>query len=197
MADYRFVPEGYLESMLEEIPGYEELQAETARATEGLTAKRILELGTGTGETARRVLERHPGAHLTGIDVSPEMLEEARRGLPDADLRVARLEDPLPDGRFDLVVSTLVVHHLDAAGEADLFRRVAAALAPGGRFVLADVVVPERPEDAVIPCTPGFDLPDPVPDQLEWLEAAGLEPRVAWARRDLAVIAATRRRRRG
>jgi tRNA (cmo5U34)-methyltransferase len=125
------------------------------------------------------------------------MLEEARRRLPEADLRVARLEDPLPEGPFDLVVSTLAVHHLDGAGKADLFRRVAAALAPGGRFVLADVVVPERPEDAVIECTPGFDLPDSVPDQLEWLEAAGLEPHVAWARRDLAVLAATRRRRRG
>ena len=197
MAEFRFVPEGYLESMLEEIPGYEELQAETARATEGVRAGRILELGVGTGETSRRLLERHPGAHLTGIDVSPEMLEEARRRLPEADLRVARLEDPLPEGPFDLVLSTLAVHHLDAAGKADLFRRVAAALAPGGRFVLADVVVPERPEDAVIECTPGFDLPDSVPDQLEWLEAAGLEPHVAWARRDLAVLAATRRRRRG
>jgi tRNA (cmo5U34)-methyltransferase len=196
MADYRFVPEGYLESMLEEIPGYEELQAETARAMEGVRAGRILELGVGTGETARRVLERHPGAHLTGIDVSPEMLEEARRRLPDADLRVGRLEDPLPEGPFDLVASTLAVHHLDAAGKADLFCRVAAVLVPGGRFVLADVVVPERPEDAVIPCTPGFDLPDSVPDQLEWLEAAGLEPRVTWSQRDLAVIAATRPPRR-
>jgi tRNA (cmo5U34)-methyltransferase len=191
MADYRFVPEGYLESMLAEIPGYEELQEETALATEGLRATRILELGVGTGETARRILARHPGAHLTGIDVSEEMLEEARRRLPDADLRAARLEDPLPEGPFDLVVSTLAVHHLDAAGKADLFRRVAEALAPGGRFVLADVVVPERPEDAVIPCTPGYDLPDSVPDQLEWLRAAGLEPSVTWARRDLAVIKAS------
>src|SRR5919202_514878 len=197
MEEFRFVPEGYLESMLAEIPGYQELQAETARATEGVRTRRILELGTGTGQTARRVLERHPGAHLTGIDASPEMLEEARRHFPEADLRVARLEDPLPEGPFDLVVSTLAVHHLDGAGKADLFRRVAAALAPGGRFVLADVVVPERAADAVVECTPGFDLPDSVPDQLEWLEAAGLEPHLAWARRDLAVLAATRRRRRG
>ena len=197
MADFRFVPEGYLESMLEEIPGYVELQEETARATEGLRAARILELGTGTGETARRILERHPGAHLTGIDASPEMLEEARRHLPSGGLRVSRLEDPLPEGPFDLVVSTLAVHHLDAAGKADLFERVAAVLARGGRFVLADVVVPERPEDAIIHCTPGFDLPGPVPDQLEWLEAAGLEPQVTWARRDLAVLSATRPRRSG
>jgi len=192
VTEFRFTPEGYLESMLDEIPGYEELQAEAARATEGVRARRILELGVGTGETARRVLERHPGAHLTGIDVSPEMLEEARGHLPGADLRVARLEDPLPAGPFDLVVSTLAVHHLDAAGKADLFGRIAAVLVPGGRFVLADVVVPERPEDAVIPCTPGYDFPDPVAPQLEWLRAADLQPRVTWERRDLAVLTATR-----
>ena len=40
MADYRFVPEGYLESMLEDIPDYPELQAETVRATEGLRVAR-------------------------------------------------------------------------------------------------------------------------------------------------------------
>ena len=191
MSEFEFRPEGYLESMLEEVPGYVELQEETVRATEGLRAERILELGVGTGETARRVLELHPDARLAGIDSSAAMLKEARERLPAADLRVARLEDPLPEGPFDLVVSTLAVHHLDSTGKADLFRRVAAVLRPGGRFVLADVVVPERPEDAVIDCTPGFDLPDPVPDQLEWLRAAGLDPRVAWARRDLAVIKAS------
>ena len=190
MSEIEFRPEGYLEGMLEEVHDYEELQKETARATEGLRVERILELGIGTGETARRVVGRHPGARLTGIDSSPPMLDEARVRLPAADLRVAQLEDPLPEGPFDLVVSTLAVHHLDSAGKADLFRRIAAVLRPGGRFVLADVVVPERPEDAVIDCTPGFDLPDPVPQQLEWLREAGLEPRVAWERRDLAVIAA-------
>ena len=188
MSQFRFEPEGYLESMLADVPGYERLQEETARATKGLRAGRILELGTGTGETARRILELHPGAELVGVDSSPEMLARAREELPAAVLRVARLEDPLPAGPFDLVVSTLAVHHLEGPGKADLFRRVAAVLRPGGRFVLADVVVPERPEDAVVPCTPGFDFPDPVADQLEWLRDAGFRSRIAWARRDLAVL---------
>jgi tRNA (cmo5U34)-methyltransferase len=195
MSEFEFTPEGYVESMLAEIHDYVELQRETARATAGLRAERILELGVGTGETARRVLELHPGASLVGLDSSAPMLARAREELPAADLRVARLEDPLPDGPFDLVVSTLAVHHLDSAGKADLFHRIAAVLRPGGRFVLADVVVPERPEDAVIECTPGFDLPDPVPLQLEWLRAAGFEAQVVWQRQDLAVLRATRRPR--
>jgi tRNA (cmo5U34)-methyltransferase len=192
VTDFEFTPEGYLESMLEEIPGFEELQEQTARATEGIGVARLLELGIGTGETTRRVLERHPHAHVTAIDASAAMLARAREELRSADLRIARLEDPLPEGPFDLVVSALAVHHLDSAGKADLFRRVAAVLGPGGRFVLADVIVPERPEDAVIPLTPGFDLPDPVPDQLEWLREAGFRSCVTWTRRDLAVVAADR-----
>jgi tRNA (cmo5U34)-methyltransferase len=190
MSEFEFRPEGYLESILDEVHDYVELQRETALATAGVRAERILELGIGTGETTRRVLELHPGAHLTAIDASPAMIERARETFPAADLREARLEDPLPEGPFDLVVSTLAVHHLDSAGKADLFRRVAAIVRPGGRFVLADVVIPERPEDAVIDCTPGFDLPDPVPLQLEWLREAGFEARVAWERLDLVVIAA-------
>ena len=61
---------------------------------------------------------------------------------------------PCPTGPFDLVTSALAVHHLDADGKRDLFARIAAALAPGGRFVLGDVIVPEDPADATIPLTP-------------------------------------------
>jgi tRNA (cmo5U34)-methyltransferase len=95
-----------------------------------------------------------------------------------------------PRGARDLVVSALAVHHLDAAGKADLFARIASVLRPGGRFVLADVVVPDDPADAVTPLDPAYDLPDTVPDQLRWLADAELEPRTTWASGEVAVIAA-------
>jgi tRNA (cmo5U34)-methyltransferase len=105
-------------------------------------------------------------------------------------LRVGRLEQPLPTGTFDLAISALAVHHLDADGKRDLFRRVADSLRPGGRFVLADVVVPERDDDAVTPLSPDYDLPDRAEDQLRWLEDAGLRARIVWSEDDLVVIAA-------
>jgi tRNA (cmo5U34)-methyltransferase len=190
VGQFHFTPEHYLELMHEEVPRYDELQEETAKATAGVEARDILELGTGTGETSRRVLALHPEARLTGLDVSAEMLAEAR--LPEADLRVGRLEDPLPEGPFDLVVSALAVHHLDAAGKRDLFRRILAVLRPGGRFVLGDVIVPERAEQAVTPLTPGFDLPDRLDDQLAWLAEAGFDPEPLWVASDLAVIRASK-----
>ena len=92
-------------------------------------------------------------------------------------------------------MSALAVHHLDATGKRDLFARVAEVLARGGRFVLGDVVVPERPEDALIELTEGFDVPDSTDDQLAWLEAVALAPRVVWSQGDLAVIVGDRIRR--
>jgi tRNA threonylcarbamoyl adenosine modification protein (Sua5/YciO/YrdC/YwlC family) len=188
---YVFDPATYSAEIRNDISVYEEFQGQTVAAT-GERAERILELGIGTGETALRLLEHHPGARLVGIDASASMLSAARDALPAerTELRTQRLEDPLPTGPFDLVASALAVHHLDAAAKADLFGRVRDALEPGGLFVLGDVVVPDDPADAVIQLTPGFDKPSTVADQLQWLTAAGFDAHVAWTHRDLAVIVA-------
>jgi tRNA (cmo5U34)-methyltransferase len=185
---YHFFPEAYLELIRSEVPAYDRLQDEVARATTWRPARTILDLGVGTGVTAQRVLAIHPDAHLVGIDESAEMLDAAREVLPGADLRVSRLEDTLPDGPFDLVVSALAVHHLDGPGKADLFRRIADALTPGGRVVMADVVVPDDPADAVTPIDGVYDTPSSVAEQLAWLDDAGLHTTIAWAEADLAVL---------
>jgi tRNA (cmo5U34)-methyltransferase len=99
------------------------------------------------------------------------MLAAASANVAAADLRVSRLEDPLPEGNFDLVVSALAVHHLDGAGKADLFARVAGRLRPGGRFVLGDVVVPDDPADVVTPIDGVYDQPSTIGDQVRWLAA--------------------------
>jgi tRNA (cmo5U34)-methyltransferase len=183
-------PETYLAFIRREgVPGYDRLQKEAVAATLGLAASSILELGTGTGETAHRLLEAHPGARLLGLDANEGMLAAARERLDPARtaLELRRLEDALPDGPFDLVASALAVHHLQAAGKADLFARVRAVLAPGGRFVLADVVVPDDERERSTPLSE-FDFPNTVAQQLGWLEEAGFEATVTWRERDLAVL---------
>jgi tRNA (cmo5U34)-methyltransferase len=181
----------YLDDIRVEIPRYDELQERVVGATRGLALSRILELGVGTGETTSRLLDAHSSATLVGIDGNGEMLAAARKALPAAraDLRLSRLEDPLPAGRFDAVVSVLAVHHLASEQKAELFARVAAALAPGGRFVLGDAVIPEQSE-AVVPVEEDFDRPDRVDDQLSWLAAVELAPQVVWQCEDLAVLRA-------
>ncbi|HZU61713.1 MAG TPA: Sua5/YciO/YrdC/YwlC family protein [Solirubrobacteraceae bacterium] len=186
---YHFHPETYREDIQCGVPGYQRLQQELVLAS-GQDAREILELGTGTGETARRLLARHPSARLVGIDASQAMLSAARPGLPEGrtTLLVRRLEEPLPEGPFQLVASALCVHHLDPAAKSDLFTRVRQVVRPGGRFVLGDVVVPDDPSDARTPLTPGFDQPSPVTDQLRWLRQAGFQARVSWQDADLAVL---------
>ena len=191
MAQFHDAPTRYLALMRDAMPAYDRMQDELARATEGVAAARILDLGAGTGETARRVLAAHPGAHVVALDASAQMLELASELLGErVTPYLARLGEPLPDGPFDLVVSALAVHHLDGPGKAALFRDVAGRLAPGGRFVMADVIVPEEPVDRPTPIDPAIDLPDGLPDLLAWLRDAGLAPAVTWAEGDLAVVAA-------
>jgi tRNA (cmo5U34)-methyltransferase len=195
MPQFHFTPEHYLELMHSEVPDFDELQERVAGATEGLTVTRILELGTGTGETARRVLELHPEACLTGIDVSAEMLAQARETLPPArtdDLLVQGIQDDLPEGPFDLVISALTVHHLDGPAKANLFDRVARVLRSGGRFVMGDVVVPDDLSAAVTPLSPDYDLPSTTGDLVGWLRGSGFETRVVWELNDLAIISADR-----
>jgi tRNA (cmo5U34)-methyltransferase len=138
------------------------------------------------------VLALHPQARLVGIDSSPEMLAAARSALPGADLQVGRLQDRLPEGPFDLTVAALVIHHLDSADKRDLFHRVAGVMRPGGRFVIADVIIPDDPEDAVTPLHADFDLPDRLDDQLTWLANVGFRSIPTWRQQDLVVIQADR-----
>lgn len=191
MGQFHFDPDDYDRLMAQDVPAYRVLQVAVAEACGGGTAARpgrLLELGTGTGESAVCVLAGRPGAALVGVDASEPMLARARPRLPEADLRVARLQDPLPDGPFDVVFSALAVHHLDSGEKASLFARVAAALAPGGRFVLGDLIVPEDDADVVTPIDGVFDTPSTIDEQLGWLTDAGLTAELAWRDRDLAVL---------
>jgi tRNA (cmo5U34)-methyltransferase len=186
VSGFEWDPDAYLSQMVDEIPGYGELQDAVAAAANALAPETVLELGTGTGETASHIRAKR----WTGVDSSEAMLARARERLPDADLRLARLEDPLPEGPFDLVVSALAVHHLDAEAKRDLFRRIARV---SDQFVLGDVVTPERLEDAVIEIDGVYDVPSSVAEQLAWLDEADFDADATYVRPDLAVFTARKR----
>lgn len=77
-----------------------------------VAGRRVLDAGCGTGRASLWLAER--GAEVVGVDISPEMLRVARTDVPSASFVVADLAEPLPfpDGAFDLVVSSLVLHYL-------------------------------------------------------------------------------------
>ena len=72
----------------------------------------ILEVGCGFGRVGAQVLARHPGVTYTGLDVSPDLIEGARRLLPDAELICADLATWDTDRQWDLVLSVSVLGHL-------------------------------------------------------------------------------------
>jgi tRNA (cmo5U34)-methyltransferase len=182
----------YLAMVRSEIPSYDDLQERLADATADVKARTILDLGSGTGVTAGRVLARHPGATLVGVDSNPEMLIHAKRAVPQATFVEGHLEDPLPAGPFDVVVSAFAIHHLPSAAKADLFERVAAVLSAHGCFVFCDVVVPTAPVTRPVPIEEGVDLPDTAVDQVRWLVEAGLQASIVFAEADLAILRAGR-----
>jgi tRNA (cmo5U34)-methyltransferase len=110
----------------------------------------VLELSCGEGLLAEAILARFPACTVVGLDGAPEMLDRARERLaPFGSRFVAQLFDlaatdwrtwPRP---VHAVVTSLTVHHLDGPGKQALFRDIYAMLAPGGAFVIADVVQPE------------------------------------------------------
>jgi tRNA (cmo5U34)-methyltransferase len=193
VTQFHFDPATYMDLMREEVPAYERLQEAVAAACAGRPVASVLDLGTGTGETLARVLALHPGCRAVGMDESADMLRAAaERFGGSVELRVADLAGPLPGGPFDLVTSALAVHHLDGPGKAALFARIATVLAPAGRFVLGDLVVPADPADAVTPTSDDFDRPSTLADQLRWLADAGLDAALLWSERDLVVVRADR-----
>ncbi len=194
MAQFHFDPATYLDMIRTEVPHYDTLQAEIERAVRtwnGSGAPRVLDLGAGTGSTSSAVLRAQPDAQLVLVDENPGMLEVAREVLPLANVEsvvVADLSSPLLAGPFDLVVSALAIHHLDAAAKRALFTAVHDRLPQGGVFAMADVVLPDDPADVVTPLTPGYDKPDRAGDLLAWLLAAGFRAECVWSVPDLAVF---------
>ena len=175
-AQFHMDPETYLDEIRGDIPRYDELQAATIEAIP-FAPSRVLELGVGTGETTRRLLERYPDAEVTGLDAQPEMVFKAREH--GIEVRLARMQDPLPDGPWDLVISVLSIHHLDESQKRDLFRRVREQ---SRSLVMGDVVIADPQVTAL---EEGVDLPSRAEDMAE---LCGGE--VVWRADDLAVIRA-------
>jgi tRNA (cmo5U34)-methyltransferase len=146
MGQFDWTPEVYLERIRAEIPGYDDLQ-DQAVATIPFGPERVLELGMGTGETTRRLIEAYPDAWVVGLDASPDMVFRARKSYDDVQL--ARMEDPLPDGPWDLVISVLSVNQLNDDQKQNLCRQVKGQ---SRSLVIGDVFVGNQLNDLVDWC---------------------------------------------
>jgi cyclopropane fatty-acyl-phospholipid synthase-like methyltransferase len=112
---------------------------------------RVLEIGCGTGTLTRMMAQN--GATVTGIDASPRMLAEAEKKIKEAKIEehvslkymdAAMIGERFPAASFDLIVSTLVFSELPPDEQRFVLAACRTLLAPDGRLLIADEVVPVR-----------------------------------------------------
>jgi len=104
----------------------------------------ILDLGCGTGNLALRLAAR--GLHVTGVDLSPDMLDVAREKTPaSAAVRwvqagAVELIDYFPPRTFDTITSVLLFSELSVSEQTETLHQCHLLLRPGGQLVIADEV---------------------------------------------------------
>jgi ubiquinone/menaquinone biosynthesis C-methylase UbiE len=128
------------------VPRYDEM---IARVLDYLPheAESILELGCGTGNLSVHLARRFPSARLTFVDGSAEMVAGTRSRIEEAGVQLlnvptysaARFEElALPRNSFDLVVSSISLHHV--ADMATLYQGIRSLVRAGGHFCFADQI---------------------------------------------------------
>ncbi len=105
-----------------------------------IRGKKVVDLGCGTGENILPLVER--GAEVTGIDISPDLIELARQRLEKANLKAtvrvcSAYETGLENGSIDIVFCMALIHHLDIARVRDEMLRI---LAKGGVVILKEPI---------------------------------------------------------
>lgn len=128
------------------VPGYDDMFAiarELLPFPEGAEVD-VLDLGAGTGLFSRLVLGKYPRSRFVLVDVAEKMLDVARERFRDHPgqfgYRVEDYRDLREEGRYDLVISALSIHHLADPEKRTLFARVHAALRDGGIFLNIDQI---------------------------------------------------------
>jgi ubiquinone/menaquinone biosynthesis C-methylase UbiE len=123
---------------------WRELRLRTATLARIQPGEQVLDVGCGTGTLAMEVA-RHVGraGRVAGVDPSSEQIararsKAARRNVP-IDFQIGVIEHlAFPDSTFDVVLSTLMMHHLPASLKRQGLAEIARVLKPGGRLVIAD-----------------------------------------------------------
>jgi tRNA (cmo5U34)-methyltransferase len=136
----------YDELILKLIPHYQEMIKSLIDSIPFEDSKpiKILDLGCGTGNITLAVKRRYPNAQVTCVDLAERMIDLAKFKLSeydDIEYHVGDLRDMEFNGDYDLVVSSLALHHLKTDEEKiTVYKKIYDSLKDGGVFYNADNV---------------------------------------------------------
>jgi tRNA (cmo5U34)-methyltransferase len=126
------------------IPCYEDFYTICLPIVKSLTkAKRVLDIGAGTGLFTKFINEERNDLHFTLSDISTDMLAVAKErfaGLDNFEFGEYDLSAGPIEGKYDLIISALAIHHLEDEQKAKLYQYIFDALNHGGVFINADQV---------------------------------------------------------
>lgn len=112
------------------------------------TGEHVLDVGCGTGSLAILAKQQvGDGGLVHGVDASPEMIARARAKARAAGVEIAFAEAaiqslPFPDASFDVVLSTLMLHHVPDGARRQAVREIKRVLRPNGRLLVIDFAAP-------------------------------------------------------
>ncbi len=128
-------------------PSNEPLFAEVLRALQIAPGASLLDVGCGSGYAARMAARQ--GASVTGLDITPQLLEIARERVPQADFREGRMDAlPFEDESFDAVVAFNAFQFADDPAKA--VSEAARVVRPGGLVAATTFAEPQRNESTAL-----------------------------------------------
>ena len=110
--------------------------------TKNYSDPKILDLGAGTGILTELLYKQHPNSNITLVDLSTEMLNIAKNKFNDKNFKYIEADYLTHDfdKDYDIIVSSLSIHHLTDEEKKVLYKRIYNFLRTGGVFINADQV---------------------------------------------------------
>lgn len=143
---------GYDVHMLTEIESANEFYPFTAECLPRASGCCVLDLGCGTGLELEEYFPLNPAARVTGIDLSPKMLDALADKFPNREIDLicgSYFDVPLGEALYDAAVSVESLHHFTKEEKIPLYRKLKKALKTDGYFILTDYFAPTA-EDEII-----------------------------------------------